>query len=76
MNFFENMAEEAGRRISMAELSHRIAIVQGDAHRMPFPDNAIGPMMSRVTIHHGADPLTVLQEIYRVMVVDGGSGAV
>ena len=45
--------------------------VQGDAHRLPFPDGTFTMVLSVDTLEHFSAPWTVLDEVRRVLVPGG-----
>jgi len=47
-------------------LTTRACYAQGDAHSLPFPDNAFDVLVSCETIEHLPSPLQGLREFYRV----------
>lgn len=64
------MLEEARRRVSMAGLAG-IDLRLGEMNHLPLSDNKVGCVVANMVLHHAADPMDVLQEIYRVLAPDG-----
>ncbi len=55
--------ENAGR----ANLGSRTTFRPGDAGRLPFKDRSLDLVVSTLSLHHWADPVTVFNEIDRVL---------
>jgi len=49
-----------------------LTFVKGDAHNMPFKDNSFDVVYCRYILEHVANPLKVLNEVWRVL-INGGS---
>lgn len=61
------MVEIARLHIAEAGLSDKIEAVLGNADRMPFPDASFDMVVSTGSIHHWREPLSGLNEAYRVL---------
>lgn len=67
LDFFSEMAVHAGRNVREAGLQRRIQIVQGDVHGLPFDAGIFDAVISRSTLHHFAEPVQAIREMYRVL---------
>ncbi len=63
----ERMLEKA-RTLCRAEGLDGVAFRQGDAESLPFPDESFDAAVTRLSIHHFENPLSVLKEARRVLV--------
>jgi ubiquinone/menaquinone biosynthesis C-methylase UbiE len=66
-DYFEDMVEKARETVQTRGLQQRIRIDHNDVHAMPYPDEFADFVISRSTIHHWAEPVTALREIYRIL---------
>jgi ubiquinone/menaquinone biosynthesis C-methylase UbiE len=66
-----HMVERAGRNAAHAGLDGRGFWPQGDGHHLPFADGSFQLVMSSFALHHWADPLSVFNEIARVLAPSG-----
>jgi ubiquinone/menaquinone biosynthesis C-methylase UbiE len=66
-DYFPDMVELAVRNTRETGLANRIDILHADVHALPFSDQSAFVVISRSTIHHWAQPVTALQQIYRVL---------
>ncbi len=66
-----HMVERAERNAARAGLDGRGSWPQGDVHHLPFADGSFQFVMSSFSLHHWADPLSVLNEIARVLAPGG-----
>jgi SAM-dependent methyltransferase len=60
------MLDEARRRLA-AGGGARIQLRLGEMTHLPLPDGAAGCVVANMVLHHAADPLAVLREIFRVL---------
>jgi len=60
------MLEKARTRCDEAGLTN-VAFKEGDAQAMPFADAAFDGVVTRLAIHHFAEPAKVMSEMYRVL---------
>jgi ubiquinone/menaquinone biosynthesis C-methylase UbiE len=58
--------EQSDKQIAAATKAPNIRYVQGDAHRLEFPDNSFDLVYARYVLEHVADPAKVLMEMRRV----------
>ncbi|HJS83156.1 MAG TPA: methyltransferase domain-containing protein, partial [Nitrososphaera sp.] len=65
LDISKTMIDEARRRT--AGLSLPIEFRQGDAHRLPFPDNSFDRCYALRLMEIIDDPVSVLNEMYRVL---------
>ena len=74
--------EHADENIREAKLEERVTTMQGDVHRLPFPDNSIDLIISRGSIFFWHNPEQVFSEAQRVLkpgcysFIGGGFGTV
>ncbi|WP_041267509.1 ArsR/SmtB family transcription factor [Geotalea daltonii] len=64
------MLEEAGRRVAATGL-HGVELRLGEMTHLPVADGGVGCVVANMVLHHAADPLAVLHEMGRVLVVGG-----
>jgi ubiquinone/menaquinone biosynthesis C-methylase UbiE len=50
-----------------AGVTNRVSFRRGDAQQIPFPDTSLDLVVSTLSLHHWSDPVTVLDEIGRVL---------
>jgi ubiquinone/menaquinone biosynthesis C-methylase UbiE len=67
VDYYQDMVDEARRAVSLAQLEGRIELTQADAHQLPYPEDFADFIISRSTIHHWADPVQALKEMFRVL---------
>ncbi|RRJ85177.1 methyltransferase domain-containing protein [Aestuariirhabdus litorea] len=60
------MLAVARQRIERAQLQGRVAVVDGDMHRLPFADNSFDAVLSSYSLCPLADPLQAVRELFRV----------
>ncbi len=60
------MLDEARRRLSAADLGN-IELRLGEIAHLPLPDNSVDCVVANMVLHHAADPVAVLQEVWRVL---------
>jgi ubiquinone/menaquinone biosynthesis C-methylase UbiE len=63
----DEMLLEAERRARHSGLEERVAFKKGDAAHIPFPDASMDLIVSTLSLHHWSDPVSVLDEIARVL---------
>ncbi len=61
------MVSLANRNIAKAGLAHAIRVCEANAAHMPFPDDSFDLAVSTGSIHHWKDPVSGLNEVYRVL---------
>jgi SAM-dependent methyltransferase len=61
------MLERAARRAAAAGLSERARFEVGDVGALPLPDGQFDGVVSTLSLHHWSDPVSGLDEIYRVL---------
>jgi ubiquinone/menaquinone biosynthesis C-methylase UbiE len=61
-------AEEYGRRHGPGDCA---SFRKGDVQQIPFPDDSLDLVVSTLSLHHWRDPVTVLDEVGRVLGPDG-----
>jgi ubiquinone/menaquinone biosynthesis C-methylase UbiE len=66
-DYFDDMVDKARETVGRRGLQQRIRIDRNDVHAMPYPDEFTDFVISRSTIHHWADPVAALREIYRIL---------
>jgi SAM-dependent methyltransferase len=59
--------EEARKRMAEASLSDRVELVEGDAHRLPFPDATFDAAHCERVLMHLDDPALAIREMQRVV---------
>jgi len=64
---FDDMIRTAQSAVHDAGLPHRIELLRDDVHHMQLPDSFADLIVSRSTLHHWANPVDALREIYRVL---------
>lgn len=64
------MLEEASRRLAGAGLTG-IDLRLGEMAHLPLPDGAVGCAVANMALHHAAEPVAVLREIWRVLAPGG-----
>lgn len=64
LDFCSEMLEAAQRKARGQ--GHELALVQGDAHHLPFPDRVFGCVVSGFALRNVQDLQAVLKEMYRV----------
>ena len=70
----EPMLEKARQRCAKAGLTN-VVFRHGDAERLPFEDEEFDGVVTRLAIHHFAEPQRALDEMFRVL-RRGGSAAI
>jgi len=63
----ETMIDAARRRARAEGLDGRVRFVLADAAALPLPDASVDAVASTLSMHHWAEPPTVLAEIWRVL---------
>lgn len=66
-----SMLELGNQNIEQAGKSEQIVLQLIDGKKMPYEDNSFDLVMSNSLVHHIPNPLDLLQEIDRVVKVDG-----
>lgn len=66
-DYFGDMVEKARETVKKRGLQRQVRIDRNDVHAMPYPDEFADFVISRSTIHHWADPVAALREIYRIL---------
>jgi demethylmenaquinone methyltransferase / 2-methoxy-6-polyprenyl-1,4-benzoquinol methylase len=61
------MLAAAGARLRAAGLDGRVALVEGEAERLPFPDAAFDGLTVTYLLRYVADPAATLRELARVL---------
>jgi SAM-dependent methyltransferase len=59
--------KEARRRLSAADLSDRVELLEGDAHHLPFEDGTFDAAHCERVLMHLADPALAIREMQRVV---------
>jgi ubiquinone/menaquinone biosynthesis C-methylase UbiE len=59
------------RNIEEAQLTQRIRLERVDSKLMPYPDLEFDMVVSNSLVHHLPDPLSLFQEISRLVKIDG-----
>jgi len=67
LDISQAMINRARRRVSELGLEGRVSFQFGDVQSMPFPDGQFDFVVSTLSLHHWADPVKGLGEIYRVL---------
>jgi ubiquinone/menaquinone biosynthesis C-methylase UbiE len=62
----EEMLEKAKARCAKAGL-HNVSFEHGDAENIPFADSRFDGVVTRLAVHHFADPKRALDEMFRVL---------
>jgi 2-polyprenyl-3-methyl-5-hydroxy-6-metoxy-1,4-benzoquinol methylase len=62
----EEMLKKARARCASADCAN-VSFQLGDAHHLPFRDGCFDGVVSRLAVHHFADPAQVLREMTRVL---------
>jgi len=65
--YFDEMVARARDTVRRCGLEERIEIVADDIHRTAFADDSVTCVLSRSTIHHWAEPVRALAQIYRIL---------
>jgi len=68
----ERMLAAAEERARACQVSHTVSFGKGDVQQIPFPNSSVDLVISTLALHHWDDPVSVLDEIARV-VRPGGS---
>jgi ubiquinone/menaquinone biosynthesis C-methylase UbiE len=64
------MLDKARQRCERAGLSN-VAFREGSATDLPFPDDTFDAVVTRLSVHHFADPERVFAEVFRVLAPGG-----
>lgn len=70
-DFFSDMISTAEEAVAKQKLDDRIEIEYADVHDLPYEEGFADTVISRSTIHHWADPVQALREIYRILKPEG-----
>jgi ubiquinone/menaquinone biosynthesis C-methylase UbiE len=62
-----HMLALAKRNVAEANLSHRIRLMRLDAKATGLPDSAFDVVMSNSVVHHMAEPVDLLREMWRLL---------
>ena len=68
---FPNMLACARQNAEQAGVSERLTLIRADGHVLPFPDHAFSIVTCNSVLHHAADPVQLLREIFRVATPGG-----
>jgi len=68
----DEMLAQAHENAQNAGVASRVSFRRGDAQQIPFPDGSLDLVVSTLSLHHWSDPVSVLNEVARV-VRPGGS---
>jgi ubiquinone/menaquinone biosynthesis C-methylase UbiE len=71
VDYFTDMLELAVGTVGSIATPLRPRLLAADAQALPFDDRTIGLLLSRSTMHHFADPVSALREMYRVLCPGG-----
>jgi ubiquinone/menaquinone biosynthesis C-methylase UbiE len=63
----EPMRAAAARRLALADLADRVALLAGVAERLPLPDGSVDLVVSTLASHHWSDPAMAIDELLRVL---------
>ncbi len=66
-----DMLVVARENVESGNVGGGVALVLGDAKRLPFPDGAFDAVVSHNMLHHLPDPLPLVDEAFRVAKPDG-----
>lgn len=64
------MLDEARRRLTADGLT-AVELRLGEMTHLPLPDASVGCVVANMVLHHAADPVAVLREVWRVLAPDG-----
>ncbi len=67
LDLTEPMLREAARRLRGSATSDRVALVRGDARRLPFPDARFDAVTFTFLLRYVEDPAAVVRELGRVV---------
>jgi demethylmenaquinone methyltransferase/2-methoxy-6-polyprenyl-1,4-benzoquinol methylase len=67
IDFSANMLQEGEKKVHTAGLSQQIELVQGDAMKLPFPDNSFDHATIGFALRNVPDIIQVLKEMQRVV---------
>lgn len=67
LDYYADMISASRANFLHEGLPGRVALVQGDVHRLPLRNGSLDFVISRSTLHHWADPIAALLEIRRVL---------
>lgn len=68
----ENMVRKAVENARQAGVEDRISFLVSTAAALPFPDDSFDFVLSYASLHHWFEPVTVLDEVARVVKDTGG----
>lgn len=71
LDYYHDMIVASRTNFLREGLLDRVALVQGDVHRLPLRNGSLDFVISRSTLHHWADPTAALLEIRRVLLPGG-----
>ena len=71
VDYFRDMTDLARDKAREAGLGNRITILNADVHSLPFDSESFDIIISRSTLHHWANPVAALAEIFRVLAQGG-----
>ena len=63
----DEMLAQAHENAQNAGVASRVSFRRGDAQQIPFPDGSLDLIVSTMSLHHWSDPVSVLNEIARVL---------
>jgi len=65
------MLEKAEILANKNNVESRIELKIGSAENLPLPDNSVELFISSLPLHHWKNPQRSLEEIYRILTIDG-----
>jgi len=67
LDYAARMVEQAGRKLAACDHAHRLAVVRGDAERLPFADASFDVLTCCHSFHHYPQQAAALREFRRVL---------
>jgi ubiquinone/menaquinone biosynthesis C-methylase UbiE len=67
MDIAEEMLERAADNLNSQVSNNRASFRKGDIHELPFKDSSMDFVVSTLSLHHWAEPVKAINEIYRVL---------
>jgi ubiquinone/menaquinone biosynthesis C-methylase UbiE len=67
VNIAEEMTQIAQANANTQRFGYRVSFKVGAGAQLPFPDDSIDVVVSTLSLHHWDDPVTVIEEVYRVL---------
>ena len=71
LDFDARMVGKACEEAASLGIADQLELVEGDVHALPYDDNSIDIVYGRSIVHHWADPVKGLAEIFRVLAPEG-----